>query len=306
MKLINKIVPLILVSSLLISGCTTANPISTAEVQTLVAKTVEVLKTDIALQPTQTAVAQAETPVPLLPTFTSIPTLAPTATSIPPTATETVSLVVGSVEDLSSTGTLKGGETFVKTWRITNGGTSAWTKDYKIVRVNGDNMGVSSISLGKVVYPGDSIKISVTFTAPVKAGAHSSGFMMETNNGYKFGLGAKSGSPWSFSIKVENVFSVSAATISSPGSYSGTCPATIYLVPQITVNGSGVVTYYVITPAGNSDTYSITFSGSGTATGSSVSLTVDSSMTSLNVNIYVDNPNHQSFNSVTIPITCTP
>jgi hypothetical protein len=305
MKFIKVMIPLILISSLLFAGCTTANPISTSDVQTLVAQTVEVLKTESALQPAQTA-TPVTSPTELLPTFTSIPTLAPTATSIPPTATETVSLVVGRVEDLSNTGTLKGGETFVKTWRITNGGTSAWTKDYKVVLVNGDNMGVSSITLGKVVNPGNSIQLSVTFTAPVKSGSHSSGFMMETDNNYKFGLGTKSGTPWSFSIKVENVFSVSGATISKPTLYSGVCPATINLVPQITVNGSGVVTYYLITSTGNSDTYSLTFSGSGSATGTSVSWPVDSSMTSLTVNIYVDNPNHQGFNAVTIPITCTP
>lgn len=310
MKYIKTIIPILLVSSLLFTGCTTTKEIPTSEVQTLVAQTVEVLKTEIALTPTQTPAAQTETPVAsateALPTFTSIPTLAPTATAIPPTATETVSLVVGSVDDLSNTSTLKGGQTFVKTWRITNGGTSAWPKNYKIVQVNGDNLGVASITLGKVVNPGSSLTVSVTFTAPVKSGAHQAGFMMETDNGYKFGLGAKSGTPWSFAYTIENVFAVSSAVISSPTSYSGTCPATLNLVPQITANGSGVVTYYLVTSTGNSDTLSLTFGGSSTISASSVSWPITASMTSLTVSIYVDNPNHQQFSTVTIPITCTP
>jgi hypothetical protein len=307
MKFIKTTALLIMVSSLLLAGCAATNQISTPDLQTLVAQTVEVMTTKAALQPTQTMVVPTVLPTELLPTFTSIPVLEATATSIPPTPTQTASLVVGSVEDLSSTGTLKGGETFVKTWRITNGGSAAWTTGYRIVFLNGENMGVSTISLGKVINPGSSFTISATFTAPIKSGSHSASFMMETESGYKFGLGAKSGTPWSFTIKVENVFSVTAAVVvPDPASYTGTCPAAISLVPKITVNGSGAVTYYFHTSSGNSDTYSLTFTGSGTVKGNKISWPIDSSMTSLTVNIYIDSPNHQNFNTVTIPITCTP
>jgi hypothetical protein len=132
---------------------------------------------------------------------------------------------------------------------------------------------------------------------------------MMTGNGFDFGMGPKFDRPWSIVINVQNVFAVTSASITaSPTSYVGKCPATIKLTPKITVNGSGIVTYYIRTSNApkNTDTYSLTFTSSGTQTGTVVSWPIDSSMTKLKVNVYIDNPNHQDFTVLTIPITCTP
>jgi len=306
MKWIMKITPFLL-SVALLAGCAPSNTISTPDLQTLVAQTVVALQTQNALQAafTQTA-APSETPIP---TFTPVPTLAPTATPIPPTPTQAEALYVSNVQDVTiPAGTvLKGGQSFVKTWRITNGGTAAWLSSYRIVFVSGDSMGVSSITLGKQINPGATYEVSVTFTAPVTAGKHIANFMIETDNGYTFGLGPSAGEPWSIRITTETVFAVTAASLSaSANPYSGTCPATINLVPSITVNGSGTVTYYIKTSAGTSDTYSLTFSDTGTKTGTTVSWPVDASTGTLTAHIYVDSPNHQDFAEISIPVTCTP
>jgi hypothetical protein len=304
MKLMKRIILLLAVSSLLFAGCVSGtNQPTTEEMQTRIANTVVALQTQVASQPTSTPL-----PTVGLPTFTSVPTLLPTATHIPPTATTTPVFSISKVEDLSGTTgtTLKGGQTFVQTWRLTNGGTEAWSKDYKIIFVSGDNMGITSITIGKVVYPGSTYEVSVTFTAPVKTGSSTANFMMETPNGYKFGLGLID-RPWSIKINIENLFEVTAASVTaSANPYSGTCPATITLTPTITVNGSGTVTYYMRIGSGISDPTALVFTASGSANGNSVNWPIDASMTSLSVNVYIDNPNHQDFGTLTIPITCTP
>ena len=304
MKPILRITILLVVVSLLMSACNQTQQVSSSELQTLVAQTVGAMHTEVAEQPTATMVVPT-----LLPTFTPIPTLAPTETPIPPTATSSPSLQVGEVDSLTIPAwtVVKGGQTFVKKWRIYNSGTAAWNSDYRIVYISGDKLGISSITLGKIVNPGAFYDVSVTFTAPTAAGSHTTNFMMETESGYRFGQGANSGGAWSVQIKVENVFYVTAASLAaSPTSYSGTCPSSITFTPTISVNGSGQVTYYIKFSNGYSDTYSLNFTDSGSASGSAISWPIDSSMTSLTANIYIDNPNHQDFGSVTVSITCTP
>jgi hypothetical protein len=304
MKLMKRIILLLALSSLLFAGCVPgADKTTTEGMQTQIANTVVALQTQAALLPTATPRATVA-----LPTFTSVPTLLPTATRIPPTPTTTPVFSVSKVEDLSGTTgkTLKGGQSFVQNWRLTNGGTEAWSKDYRIIFVSGDNMGITSITIGKVVYPGSTYEVSVTFTAPVKTGSSTANFMMETPNGYKFGLGL-SDRPWSIKVNIENLFEVTAASVAaSANPYTGTCPATITLTPTITVNGSGTVTYYMRIGSGISDPTALVFAASGSQNGNSVAWPIDASMTSLSVNVYIDNPNHQDFGTVTIPITCTP
>ena len=308
MKSISRIIVVLSVADLLVSACTSAPTISTADLQTVVAQTVAAMQTEtsteVPVQPTSTQAAPTE-----LPTFTPVPTLALTATPVPPTATTVPALVVGSVEDLTIPAwtTLKGGASFVKTWRITNGGTAAWSANYHIVYISGDKLGVSSVALGKAVNPGASIQISITCTAPVAAGSHTTNFMMETDNGYRFGMGASSGVPWAIKIKTSSVFAVTAASLAAnPTSYSGACPASIDFKPTISTNSSGQVTYYIRFDNGVSSTYTLDFSAAGSASGTTVTWPIDSSMTSLTAHVYIDNPNHQDFGSLTVAITCTP
>jgi|GEM_PF-1268073 len=295
-------------ASLILASCTQNNTTTNQVVMTQVEQTVNAMQTVIAQLPTATQ-PQAATPTELsLPTFTPVPTLWPTDTPIPPTPTSTASFAVASVTDVTIPAgtTLQGGQSFVKTWKLVNGGTYAWGKDFKIIFTSGDNMGITSITLGRLVYPGDSVQISATFKAPVAAGAHVANFMMSTDTGETFGLGSNFDRPWAIKITVANVFAVTSASVSSStSSYSGPCPATINLTPSITANGSGTVIYYLKVSGSVSDTYSMNFSASGTQSGTKVSWPIDSSMSSLQISIYISDPNHQEFGSRTISISCT-
>lgn len=303
MKTFLKIVIGVTLVSLILVSCTQTSGTPSPSLQTYVAQTISALSTSTALAPTATA--GTPTAAPELPTFTPVPTLLPTATEILPTATSQPSLYVSNVQDLTPINSnLKGGQTFVKTWRITNGGYYAWPANYRIIFLSGDSMGLSSLTLGRVVNPGSTVEISGTFTAPVAAGHHVANFLMTTDNGLQFGMGQSADRPWSINITVENVFQVTAASITaSPTSYDGACPATVKLTPSITVNGSGVVTYYLRFGSTTSDTYSLTFSGSGTQNGTSVNWPVTASG-NITVNVYIDSPNHQDFAVLTIPVNC--
>lgn len=308
MKSFMKVIICAVVAGLLLASCMQGNSTTSEQMLTQVAQTVGVMKTQVAQLPTVTETVEPTTTVFSIPTFTPVATLLPTTTPIPPTPTAIASLAVGSVTDVTIPAgtTLQGGQTFVKTWKLSNSGSDAWEKDFMIVFTSGDQMGVSSITLGKVVYPGQSIQISATFTAPVTAGAHTANFLMSTSKGFTFGTGSNFDRPWSIKINVKDLFSVTAASVSaSPSSYSGPCPATIKLIPSITANGTGTVTYYLRISGGHSDTFTMNFSAAATQTGSKVSWPIDASMTSLQVNVYVDNPNHQDFGILTIPIQCT-
>ena len=305
MKTIYRIGSWAIVLSFLLAGCASSSATSDTAKLAQIQNTVDALQTQIALEPTSTA-ATADVS---LPTFTAVSTQLPTATPFPPTATATSTLWIGNVVDVTiPSGTaLLGGQTFVKKWRITNAGTTTWPADYKVVFVSGDRMGVDSAAIGKVVLPGASFTLSLTLTAPTTVGTHTANFLLSTASGVTFGTGKNFDRPFSVSITVAEVFSVTAASMTaSPTSYSGACPATVTLTPNFTVNGPGTITYVINTSSGNTDTYSLAFSAAGSQNGAVVSWPITASMTSLDVHIYVDSPNHQSFGAITVPITCTP
>ena len=141
---------------------------------------------------TQTMIAmtrQAPTQTPLPPTATSVP-----ATNTPlPTAT-TVSYCewISFVEDITiPDGTrLLPGQTFTKTWRLRNRGTCAWTSDYMLVFTGGDPMGgTTAVRLPGNVFPGQSVDVSITLTAPSTRGHYVGYWMLRNPSGVLFGTG---------------------------------------------------------------------------------------------------------------------
>jgi hypothetical protein len=62
------------------------------------------------------------------------------------------------------------GQSFTKTWRVSNTGTCTWTATYQIIFISGEAMSGKSTPIGKVVAPGQVADISVTLVAPSKAG----------------------------------------------------------------------------------------------------------------------------------------
>jgi hypothetical protein len=308
MRSIQKVASFLLLTSILLTACTqTAQP--TVQFETSIASTVAAMQTQKALiasitpfiQPSDTPEptgTSTSTPVPLGPTAT--------ATKMTPTPSEAYCISTYTNVNVPNNTVFKGGEAFTKTWKLTNGGSAAWTTDFKVVFVSGESMNTSPVALDRMVLPGQTIQVSVNLTAPAQAGSHQANFMLLTDRGEKFGLGSNCDGPFWVLIQTKDLFAVSSAVVkASPASYTGTCPTTIKLSAAITANGVGTVTYTFVTSDGKSDTYQLSFDKAATLTSSEISWKVTGS-TSLSVHIYVDSPNHQDFSAITIPVTCTP
>lgn len=69
---------------------------------------------------------------------------------------------------------MKAGESFVKTWRVRNTGTSTWGSGYRLAFSENERMDGPGSVLLPAARPGDAVDVSVTLTAPVRAGLHTS------------------------------------------------------------------------------------------------------------------------------------
>ncbi len=279
--------------------------------QTSVAQTVAVLETQMSVNSTpMVPVIATNTPESLA---TETPSLTATAT-IPvftPTVTQTPAPTyrISAVKDITYPDdvVVKPGETFVKTWRITNGGTGTWGPNFKIVFMSGDAMGApASKTIGATVAPGGSVDVSVQLKAPNDAKTYQGKWMMQTDNGVTFGLGLNADGSFWVKVKVDVAFTIRGAVPAvAPATYTGPCPVTLAITANITSTASGTATYYFVTSLGNSPTFELKFDAAGTKTTAVYSLPV-ASTTALTVSVYNDYPNHQEFAAVVIPVTCTP
>ncbi len=79
------------------------------------------------------------------------------------------------------------GESFVKTWRLRNSGTTTWTTAYTLRFVSDNRMnGPASVSLPRKVAPGEIVEVSVTLTAPPEAGRQRSTWKLHNAAGKPF------------------------------------------------------------------------------------------------------------------------
>lgn len=153
---------------------------------------------------TQTMIALTQS----APTQTPVPatnTAVPTATMIPATAPVAYCDWMAFVTDITiPDGTnFQPGETFVKTWRIKNRGTCSWTPDYMLVFNGGDQMGgTTSVRLPGYVAPGQTIDVSVTFTAPTNPGSYKGYWILRNASGALFGTGDRANTPIYVDIRV--------------------------------------------------------------------------------------------------------
>jgi hypothetical protein len=167
-------------------------------------------------------------------------------------------------------------------------------------------MGATSVALGRSVAPNQTIDISVALVAPATDGSYTGNFMLQTNKGNSFGFGTTAASPFWVKIIVQHFFQVTTASVTAaPASYSGTCPGSVNLSATITSSSAGTVTYYFVTSAGNSSTYTMTFSAAGSLTSTAITWPVVGP-NALTVHVYIETPNHQDFSEVTVPVTCSP
>lgn len=79
------------------------------------------------------------------------------------------------------------GQTFTKTWKVSNTGACTWTATYKLVFVTGDGMGGQSTPIGKEVKPGESVDVSVNLTAPSKSGEIIGRWRLSNDKSVSFG-----------------------------------------------------------------------------------------------------------------------
>ena len=131
------------------------------------------------------------------------PTSTPTLT---PTRTPTLTLIDINATEASSTPTpscyrlhwikdvtvpdftpMTPGETFKKTWLVSNSGTCVWQPGFQFAFYGGDPMGGFNYTLTQAVNPGDQTDLSIPMTAPSGTGIIISTWRMSGFNGWFFG-----------------------------------------------------------------------------------------------------------------------
>src|SRR3989304_85717 len=92
---------------------------------------------------------------------------------------------------------------FLKTWRLKNTGSCTWSRDYRLVFVNGERMDGPRVSqLEENVDPGETVDVSVELVAPEKGGRYRGYWMMSNPSGDEFGIGADAADAFWVEIKV--------------------------------------------------------------------------------------------------------
>ncbi len=203
--------PLILLIMLGLSACggaaPQATPTSSSLLFTQLAQTVEiqVAQTASAVPPTptitNTLLASPTDKATRTPLLSSTP-LAGQATVTPAVVAQPTTVRSGgqqaSCDNFTFTDVnfpdgsdVPGGSVFVKTWAFTNTGPCTWNQNYRLIfgwKTDGSDWDqVSPVNLPSVVNVGDTIQLSVTLTAPTKAGGYAAWFRLQNDKGYNFG-----------------------------------------------------------------------------------------------------------------------
>ena len=176
----------------LLTACVGSNGTETpdmAAIQTAAVGTVMAIQTQTgAVQPTSTlkATLVATDTAVVLPTIAatqpvvSQPTLAPTKSCY--------SMSFVSDVTISDNTPVFPGQTFTKTWKVTNNGSCAWDAGFKFVSTGGDAMGGVTYTLPAAVPINGIIDLSIVMTAPTsKSGKVQGNWRMTTADGKYFG-----------------------------------------------------------------------------------------------------------------------
>jgi hypothetical protein len=164
---------------------------SVEDVQTMVVSTLAGGMTQTAMAaPTKTV---TPTSTLALPTFAS-----PTAGAITPfgtsigtggggVATSCYAMSFLSDVTIPDNTAMTPGQTFTKTWRVKNSGTCAWDAGFKFAFTGGDAMNGATFALPQAVAANAETDLSISMTAPNKAGSVRSNWRMSTAAGQFFG-----------------------------------------------------------------------------------------------------------------------
>jgi hypothetical protein len=83
------------------------------------------------------------------------------------------------------------GETFTKTWRLKNTGTTTWTTGYALIYISGSLMDAPpTVPLPQAVAPGETVDLSVDLVAPSDKGIFQAFWKLRNASGQVFGVGA--------------------------------------------------------------------------------------------------------------------
>lgn len=182
----------------------------TAAQETVSARLTEAVG-DAVLTPSLTPEADStltETTVP--PTSTTAPVFAATQTPLPCNWVAFVDDVTYADNTQVMTGT-----SFVKTWRLKNIGTCAWTSGYRLIFSHGDRMNApNEVSItGGTISPGETVDISASLVAPASPGTYQGDFLLRSSDNVVFGLGGNADK--SFWVKVVAVAPNTATSTST-------------------------------------------------------------------------------------------
>ena len=151
-------------------------------------------------------------------TSSSVTTLSSAYTS-PSSCNSSVYLDDVTIEDGTE---LAPGETFTKTWEMSNTGSCSWSRNYKLVFVSGDGMEGDNTSIDQSVAGGETVDVSVDLTAPDDVGTYTGYWSLADASGAAFGQ----------RVYVQIVVSDNAAT--STPTATATATATTTAAPTAT------------------------------------------------------------------------
>jgi len=191
------VVMLTLLTALLLSACGAGKADATPTVSVDLIRTQAVLTYQVQL--TQTALAnptatptatQSQTPAPTL----SVPTTnSPVAAGTTTGGSQSSSCYgLSYVNDVTiPDGTqMTPGQSFTKTWLVSNTGTCAWEAGFSFNAVGGDAMGGSAVTLNQKIEPGSQYEFSVPMVAPAnQSGTVRGTWRLADANGNFFGDG---------------------------------------------------------------------------------------------------------------------
>ena len=143
--------------------------------------------TMVAVQLTEVAQAQptaSEPPATEEPTATDVPEDTPT-----PVDPDLECLAMALTDENYPDDTIVNpGESFTKSWLLTNTGSCTWTEEYTLVFNRGDDMEAPNRTpLAGWVLPGESVWLSLEMIAPFQAGSHIGFWTLEAPDGRTFG-----------------------------------------------------------------------------------------------------------------------
>jgi hypothetical protein len=188
---------ILIVISLLVAACGSANPPQQGEPTPDVAAVRTSAASTVVAQFTLTAAVF--TPTAASPSETSAPEVTGTATTQPlaqvTNAEGTVFALCDSLSidpttvdvNIPDGTTMSPGQDFVKTWRVKNSGSCPWGEGYELVYAGyADEMSGQFQPITEVVQPGQEVELSIQFTAPEGVGEYVSAWQMQNPAGVTF------------------------------------------------------------------------------------------------------------------------